>query len=267
MRRRSFREYIARRESYTPEITALKRYFKQRPLDLSRYIWQFMRWDGSDEILERLGIDPEILDNPDYDDAFYDAAAKIEKSMTSDEREAFVWYLQAGNSGHEAPTWTHMDFQRVVSPSTWLVHFSDEAGDMFWHGFKQGTPDFDDLSYTVFLPKVDKEFGGFNFAFTVDSRYARSAAHSGKYGKDALLFQAAGIEAYHYGDEEDQIIFDGATVKPGQMILLEKAGSEFCVRAHGTMADRGRECAYQGSYEEAVEWVQRNLRQYRKQIM
>jgi hypothetical protein len=48
----------------------------------------------------------------------------------------------------------------------------------------------------------------YGFAFNADARNVLSWSNREKYGKNAVLFQSDGaVEAWHYGDEERQVIF------------------------------------------------------------
>jgi hypothetical protein len=103
----------------------------------------------------------------------------------------------------------------------------------------------------------DKKYGGYNFAFLVDSRYAMNAS-DGKYGKNAILFQHAGELIYHYGDDEDQVVFWGPSVDPRGLIMLDHTDDGWTVLA------RDERVLYKGEFEACVEWVQQNHFQYRR---
>jgi hypothetical protein len=154
----------------------------------------------------------------------------------------------------------------MLKPSTWLIHFSDDASDISWKGFKYGSDDMTKLGLTTYLSKDAKQYGGYNFAFVADSRDAKNAAGHrsgrGKYGKEAVMFQAAGVQAYHYGDEENQVIFYGKSINPNKVVYLSKADDDWCVNGNRT----NRSCLYTGPFEDTIDWVINNHEQYRHKI-
>ena len=44
-----------------------------------------------------------------------------------------------------------------------------------------------------------------------------------KYGKDAVIFKGTGVEVYHIGDEENQIIFWGSDVDKDSIFYLNRS--------------------------------------------
>ena len=191
-------------ESYGPETVWLKRYMQGRSLDLSNHVHEFLAWPGSEEVLDRLGVDAEALER-EGEDGTYETAYRVEQGMTEDEKEGFADYLMQNDPG-DAPTWAHFDAPRMLRPDTWLVHFTDDGYDVARKGFRYGMDDMTRLGLTSWFNKESKKFGGYNFAFVADGRSASSAASAKKYGKQAVMFRSAGVEAYHWGDMEDQVI-------------------------------------------------------------
>jgi hypothetical protein len=62
------------------------------------------------------------------------------------------------------------------------------------------------LGLTTWFNDNAKGRGGYNFAFPAN----RFNEYQGKqYGKECVLFRASGIQVYHYGDEQHQVIFWG----------------------------------------------------------
>ncbi|RLI70089.1 hypothetical protein DRO91_07115 [Candidatus Heimdallarchaeota archaeon] len=267
---KSFHQYLQLREAETnvPEIHWLKQYLQERSIDVAQYRDEFLRWPGSDDILERLNINPKILKSDEYGDKFYEVVEKINQEMTEDERNEFASYLSSISGWEEeAPTWTFLDFNRMIKPGTWLVHFSKNADEIALHGFEKGVQDMTKLGLTTYLPWYEKQWAGYNFAFTADSRHARWAANQGKYGNEAVMFQSAGVEASHWGDEEDQVIFWGPAIDQDKIVYLKRIYDNWCVAPAGSMMNV-RDCAYESEdFGKVVSWVIRNYRQYAKQIM
>jgi len=257
-------------ESYTNDLVYLRNYMRQKPLDLPNFGWEFLHWRKSDEILRRLKISKKQLEaarENDSDDYYYTTLEKIEQGMTEDEKTDFLGDLQRHNPA-EAPTWSYLDYERMVKPDTWLIHFTNAADNITQKGFTHGMDDMTKLGLTTHYRDDSgyKKFGGYNFAFEADSKYAKYAAHDRKYGNEAILFQAAGVKAYHYGDEESQVMFWGKSVSPNRVIRLSRDGDDWCVTTSGSMYEKNRECAYRSSFPDVVNWVERNYQQYRHQI-
>jgi len=158
------------------------------------------------------------------------------------------------------PSYLHFNYNSIVPPGTWLVHFSDDASAIGRNGFEFGHEDMGNLGLTTyFKDTVRKRQPGWNFAFEALSRYAKTAASRNKYGKHAVLFQAAGVSAYHAGDEEDQIMFQGKDAK--NIVTLTNDGSEWSVQ------DRNGRIIFHSDYGNVAQWVISNYNQYRNVLV
>lgn len=249
------------------ELNALRSHLKNPKLDIASHAWDFLSWKGSKQLLTRLKIDPKTLrqsmENGEED--FYTVADKIGQSMAPKEVEDFLRYMNNNNPG-DVPSHSLMDLQNHgrkghVPPTTWLVHFTDNADEVGESGFEQGQSDINRLALTTHQGKAEKQYGGYNFAFFADSKYAVQAARSGKYGKDAVMFQAAGISIYHHSDDENQVVVWGKDVPTSAMVLLIGQGdNEWMVRARHLKRDE----VFKGDFKSCVGWITQNYRQYRK---
>ena len=225
-----------------------------------------MKWRGAAEVCKRAKISFAKLKKAaedDFNDEKYELADRIEAIMTSDEKDAVATEIERVHVA-EAPTWKTMSYESIVKPSTWLIHFSDDAGSIMWKGFKYGSDDMTKLALTTYWTKEAKRYGGYNFAFEAEGRHARAAAKGrGKYGREAVMFQAAGVKAFHWGDEEDQVMFWGPSVDPRRMVLLTRDGDLYwCVAS----VRNKRDVVYRGEFTDTVNWVIKNFPQYRKAI-
>ena len=251
---------------YNGPILGFRNYMKQKSLDPYDNAWEIISYLKSDpDLADRLNIDAEQLDDmySDADDRIYEILDKsVIPHLEEDDIESIVDYMLRINPV-EAPTWSQMSYKKMVEPGTWLIHFSDNASWIARQGFKRGIDDMTKLALTTHMSDQEKDLsdGGYNFAFDADSRYADYAARQGKYGSDAVMFRSAGVEAYHYGDEEDQIVFYGPAIDPGQIVLLHNNSGDWCVEMTGR-----RDCAYIGEFRKVVDWVTINFDQYRKRI-
>ena len=221
--------------------------------------------------------DGEWMDELDWND--------IDRFPNAWEDEFKNWWLKEREHQHmrnnaaDMPSWAHFDLVHtpLLPRTTWLVHFTDEPDEVCTKGFKFGMADMETLGLTTAYTNKSykKSSGGYNFAFVADSRYARQAASAKKYGKHAVLFQAAGVEVYHYGDEEAQIIFWGPAVDPRDIIPLKHYPDqerewvvEPNVHANQSIGQDSKSGGlyHSESYVDAVHWVEHNYQQYRRQL-
>lgn len=258
-------------EAYTNDNIYLLKYMKDAEFDPYKY-WQMivemlLDWEDFDfvEFLNERGI--EIEDTPDFynidPEIFYSLPNYIQQDI---EEKVYSYALQ--HFPTELPTHYHMSLNRdrLLKRTTWLIHFSDNAYDIWREGFKYGIFGYDQLALTRHLDPREKD-GGYNFAFVADSKDARlgaKAATQGEgYGRHAVMFQNSGVEAYHHGDEQDQVMFWGADVNPKNIILLYNDGGDWTVVPKKPLRD-GRDWVYRGDFEKVVQWVMNNADRYRK---
>lgn len=114
-----------------------------------------------------------------------------------------------------APAYLHFSNVKLQPRGSWLIHFTNQGP---FDGFTSGAT-MDRLALSTWwkekskarcpenlsdgLGDLDYVYG---FAFDIGRREALSGAR--KYGKNAVLFRSdAGVEAWHHGDEEWQVIF------------------------------------------------------------
>ncbi len=103
----------------------------------------------------------------------------------------------------------HYGTAKVLDPNTWLIHFTDaNPQDIINSGFRGR--DLDILALTTHY-KEGSHPGPYALAFRL-SQVSGHGRDFGKYGKNAVLFKAKeAAEAYHYGDEENQVVFIAKT--------------------------------------------------------
>lgn len=251
-------------ETYSRQNLQLLRFLKERDFDPYAYWWWISRWIiDNDRVVTLSDILQTELDDEDVGDldpeVFFRLPQELQREIADDVSERL---MQASPS--DAPTWKHMDLNRdrLLHRQEWLIHFSDHAESIAQSGFKHGVDDMSRLALTTWMSDGDKLDGGYNFAFKATSRYALSAASRGTYGKHAVLFRSSGVEAYHYGDEEDQVMFWGEDVEPHDVVLLRRDYDEWKVIARSAK----REVVFSGSFEDAVKWVIANFDRYRRAL-
>lgn len=248
-------------EKYTSDNSALLRYMKASEFDpygLWHAVAEWLSQNGDEEDFQALaGVDHMDEDEiAELDpEVFHRLSSARQAEIARDVVDTLVQYDPAS-----APTWAHMSLSkdRLLPRTTWLIHFSDEAESIAQNGFKYGIDQMDRLGLTTWLGKSEKGYGGYNFAFEATSR---DALRGTKYGRDAVLFMNSGVKAYHYGDDESQIIFIGKDVDPRDIVLLRNDGGDWLVTPK---ADIGRDAVFRGTLPQAIKWVMSNWAQYRR---
>lgn len=161
------------------------------------------------------------------------------------------------------PAWSFFDDSPEIVKNQWMIHFTDEADSIAIEGFKYGVDEFSKLGLTTMLGDVDKEYGGFNFAYLIDdfNRYATSRGQGYKYGSEAVVFRASGIKTWHYSDEEPQVVFFGNTAT-NIIPITRGEDSEWAVRDV-----KSWDVLYEDDdLQKVVFWIANNYDQYRKRL-
>lgn len=255
---------IRRLLAYGPEQGHLKRYLESG-FDPNDY-----HEDLADWLEEEEGGSWRDEDGLTDSDKLYEWADSAPQARI-DEFETYIKELTHFDHGPDRPVYEHMEYNRLVKP-TWLVHFTDDPLGIAADGFKYGWEGTEGLGLTThFTDSARKRGTGYNFAFVLGSRDARNAAgrpgKGPKYGRHAVVFWGGGVEAYHYGDEENQVIFWGPEVSPDSIFALWNGDDDGwrVEDASGRMVfgadpDVYHEDAPARDFKEAAEWVAANHR-------
>jgi hypothetical protein len=282
-------------EIYSRNNIGLRNYLKNEEVDPYQYWDEFCVWveeiadeyDEDDEddhnsyiiksVLQAFNVsNVSDLRDEKPDDATY---ASLPEDIRDEFKKWLIEYLMQ-HAPHEAPTWAHLGLNKLelLNRLTWLIHFTNKPEGIQTHGFTIGMDRMDWLGLTTYFRNdgIDKRHGGYNFAFIADTRYSRYAGQSHKYGKHAVMFQNSGVHTYHYGDEEDQVIFWGADVHPSSIVALYSDGDSWMVNEvspydrrskqkwRGSLSNR--EGLFNGNFEQVEAWVMKNYRQYQHLI-
>lgn len=216
-------------------------------------------------------FDPQIkkfiLQN-EYED--YEIVDEFQKKYPNEFNDFLDWSHRQLVNGkiYEIPTWYVMRFQNIVK-NQWLIHFSDNARQI-WSDqkFTYGIPteDLDRLGYSTSYKMEYKKGGGFNFAYDINdfAKYGRSnyRGNSWKYGKEAVMFKASGIKAYHYGDEEPQVIFVGNSANSIVLLEYNKSDGDWMVTSN-----LNRIIFRTQTLSDLVDWVISNFDQYKRVLL
>lgn len=261
-------------ELYSHENMYLRGYLKDRPVEFDdivlRALPDFLFNGENDDIVAKMSelAGQEIDSGTDLLELDYEYFYNLPQEMQDrigeyvDEHSSEIYH----NMDAEKPSIYHFDKGEMIPRQTWLIHFTNDAYKIKSEGFKYGTEDMRFLGLTTWSTQSAKKYGGYNFAFEAGSKEAAIAEYNTKYGKEAVMFQNSGTKAYHWGDEEHQVIFWGADVNPKDLVVLRKDSDDnhwIVERQDG----KGKGWAYKSEhFEDVVAWVMKNYAQYRKVI-
>jgi len=247
--------YKQYRIAYSPEMAYLRDYLREGfdPYEYPHHIEGFLESyypEALNKLRKAFGEDEGAPD--------YEILEKWLEVATPEMKEEFKDYCEQMPRGYEfdAPAYEHLTYEKVVKP-TWLVHFTDDANSIERSGFEFGHEEmWRGLGLTTWKSEESrKKYPGYNFAFELDNtRDIRGALYDEKYGKEAVVFWGAGVEAYHIGDEERQIIVWGPSVNKNMIFPIEQEYDDWVVRD-----DTGR-IRKKGKFLDVANWVKDNYR-------
>jgi hypothetical protein len=164
-----------------------------------------------------------------------------------------------------APLWYFFSNAKIVK-NTWLTHStnSDAFGNILHDGFSKGISVGEEemLGLSTHFGEIDKSNGGYNFAFDADNcKYVRLSLKRYGDGAHLILFRASGVQAFHEGDDEYQVIFLGETAR--DFVFFVQDGGEWMFYnlrydVNDSMLPKFENIC------DGIEWVERNYDQYRK---
>ena len=257
----------------------------------SATLYDYFKWANSasngEKALDILDKCPETTmkyigrmskDYPEFDEIYQQS--KINKNVMNDEKylnlfakvfnndefllRGLIRFCGFNGEGSKLPTWCLMRFNRVVK-NEWCIHFCYDADSIVKDGFKWGTSDMHHLALTGAGGKKNSE--GYNFAFPLGEEHIDTNGYGSfnpetqqiKRNREAVIFQVSGVEVFHKGDKQNQVIFWGPNAK--NFIPIKFNGKKWCVYG----ADG--QVLHSGTPSEILNWVLNNLPQYRNQIM
>lgn len=133
----------------------------------------------------------------------FDALRRLFAKLPND---IFKLYLEQADTEADDPSYRLLRDPKPF-PRNWLVHFTDNAEPIAGWGFLRGRSDYTELGLTTWLPPA--EGPGYNFAFAMEDASSKGT----QYGNEAVIFTAPGVEVWHTGDRERQIVFWGADAR------------------------------------------------------
>ncbi len=179
---------------------------------------------------------------------------------------------------NQRPPYEIMNLAGDVS-NQWVVHATPEVDEISQRGFIYGSPTVFGMGLT--RGKIKGFFGdeqipqhirelkkpGYNFGFRPKDITERIIQKYSKGRPSLVIFPLdRGIEVYHKGDGENQVIFWGPAVNPADIISLGMFGKHGTTKESRWYATQSREKPIgenQGNLREAIERVTQNPEFYR----
>ena len=182
-------------------------------------------------------------------------------------------YLDHSNSSESTPAHRYYIFKRLLNQNNWLIHFSSDAKSIKRNGFEIGVENINDLPLTrVYAHAQDK--AGYNFAYLVKD-YVNSSVpltyllnHNFKETANSglLMFKSSGVIVDHLADENEEVIFDGASVNPKKIVLIlpdqSSSYKNWIVKSQNPEIPD----PFSGSILDAINWVKNNWKNNRNVI-
>ncbi len=174
----------------------------------------------------------------------------------------------AERRGEMPPSQVFSDLKLIRN--VWLIHHS-RSSDLAEEGFRFGVPGPSHLAYTGGGHNYAGQEPGYNFAYLPGDRdhYGVDRRGDAKYGRHVYAFFVPwAISAWHYGDEEPQVIFWGPSARNIVEIEEQQVSTEdgFETRWVVSGLDDDERLGRTISAESAsdlVDWLEANWDQYR----
>lgn len=153
---------------------------------------------------------------------------------------------------------THFDFTRLIR-NGWLVSWTNDAHSVARDGFTSGVQIGNEYQLGLSTHYTDEsKSGGYTFSYSAERpKYYK---YGDKYGSEVVLYQGSGVEAYHYGDEEQQVISIGKYAR-NLIPIFKGEGGDFYV------GDDEEHPYAIGELEEVVNWCIKNFDQYKRKLV
>jgi len=259
-------------ETITPEVINLKNYIKDK--DIEKYIFDERYIDTFQDIINRMFRKVNVYDMSEVQfKNFVNLFKQKDNDKYNEALEEFKDMLENYSKSSQPSKVLFKNRYKIVK-NEWLVHYTDKnsANDILQNGFKVGIPPslVDKISYTGNIEDTDKT-GGFNYALKVSEMSDDKYAYNDKYGYAAVVFIGSGIEIYHPGDKENQVIFWGNSVRNMVIIYFRLPDNDEEEYGHYIIKSKKRtkliKCSrYANSSEnrnKLIKWVVKNYRQYK----
>ena len=214
-------------------------------------------YDDFDKMRNELRQNPSLIETDSFIDYF---GKKVEEFGML---ESYLYFSKIqinlfNKPTNKIPTWMYITFNRMVN-NEWCIHFCNNADAIASEGFKWGTNDFSNLSFTGAGNKKDSE--GYNFAFPIGEYSINSNSYGSfdpnnpnerKKQQQAVIFQTSGVEVTHVGDDQKQVIFWGGDAKNIIPIKFDVHDKTWFI------TDKNGQIVFKGRPSEILNWVIEN---------
>lgn len=257
--------------------------------------FEYLRENNTDEY-KRL-VESTKTKDPDDNDLF-DAIiggeytpdeSVVEDFLADTPKQRIEDAIRRYDEGHSQINFSLNNGGKLLPRQTWVGHFCSDAQSIAQRGFIFGESDPRSLGLT--MHKSDNarhRTSGYNFGFLLNDlrkNFEGGVHHNDmKYGDELVLFQTSGVSAYHYGDNENQVIFWGPHVdwvipivrasvsdddrhSEDDYAVLAKDGT-YAFRTYSSVPkSKSYGFSEQKNLEICVAWVVKNATTYRNSIM
>lgn len=210
-----------------------------------------------EDLIEKGEIDSNVLEMDDYE--MVEVIGPLFNTVLAPYTDKFI-DMVSRRGDTEVPLFVVADYVRDVK-NEWLIHMTDNLIGVSHEGFSIGV-EIDELAYTPGRGTTKWKYGpGYNFAFTADE--AKHAENT--YGKYCVLFQASGVQIYHYGDEERQVIFYGPSAR-NLIFIYRPSDSRYGSWVIDSEITGKPICCFD-ELQDCVDWAINNFAQYRRHLV
>lgn len=267
-------------EYFDKHLTDLRNYLNKTPHEKNLFIISNGGWydtikDGLECYLNKYStyVDEQvIIDALNYAKNYnFVKTAKVLEKHPQIVQWLVDYIKTTKGKSYEPCSFEKMDYIRDVK-NEWLIHFTRHSESIRNNGFTKGV--YSDWDYrSTLLATPFTHFGyedeeGYNFAYSLQGNdYLNTESHLEDYvyGYECVIFQASGVEVYHHGDKDKQVIFWGPSAK--NIIAIQKENECWYIKSVKTNRKLMVSKDKQLSLKNVVEWCIRNIKQYRKQLM
>ena len=182
-------------------------------------------------------------------------------------------YINHEDSPDQVPAHRYYIFKKLIGSNNWLLHFSHSAETVKKYGFQIGVKNINDLPLTR-VYGYDRDQAGYNFAYLAKNYDSENApttylkTHTRQESSESglLMFKSSGILVDHLADNNDEVIFDGKSVNPKNIVVIIPDRSsdyeKWIVKSQNPKLND----PFSGTLQETIEWVIKNSNVYKNII-
>ena len=182
-------------------------------------------------------------------------------------------YINHNDLPEQAPTHRYYIFKQLLGSNNWLLHFANNAESIKKNGFLIGVENINDLPLTKIWGHA-RDKAGYNFAYlaknynskNAPTTYLNTQSHQESSESGLLMFKSSGILVDHLADNNDEVIFDGKSVNPKNIVVIipDKSSDyeKWIVKSQNPKSND----PFSGTLQQTIEWVMKNSNVYKNII-